>query len=286
MYFPVDKRGSRLSVGLRNLDLAHWFEIDNKRISELAVKDELLKEHAVVLAESAGVEPASYELLSAALFNLSEFHSDTFEILDDVVIDRERDLHVAIDHPLFTLSRLLQEDFCVMNRIEDSWVLTSAVLFSPSRWRLLDKIGKNLSGIHEPVPGYEEQIAAATQKAFDRITVEQPLWRANWTLLDDPTLFQPTPARAKTIIDDAGSHVFFRVERQTLRKLPTSGAVIFTIRTYVDPLSKVLQDVEGAVDILRESLQSTDEHHEQYKGWKFVKPAVLAYLEQYSSSKV
>lgn len=286
MYFPVDKRGSRLSVGLRNLDLAHWFEIDDKRSSELVVKEHLLKDNEVVLAENHGVEPASYELLSAALFNLSEFHSDTFEILDDVVIDRERDVHVAIDHPLLTLSRLLQEDFCVMNRIEDSWVLTSAVLFSPSRWRLLDKVGKNLSGIHEPVPGYEEQIATATQKAFDRITVEQPLWRANWTLLDDPTLFQPTPAQAKAIIEDAGSQVFFRVERQTLRKLPQTGAVIFTIRTYVDPLSKILQDIDGAIDVLRESLQSTDEHHEQYKGWKFVKPAVLEYLEKFPSSKV
>lgn len=286
MYFPVDKRGSRLSVGLRNLDLANWFEIDDKRVSELAIKEQLRKDSEVVLAESHGIEPASYELLDAALLNLKTFHSDRFKVLDEEVLDLERNELISIDHPLLTLSRLLQEDFCIMNRMGDSWVLTSAVLFSPSRWRLLDKVGKNLSGIHEPVPGYEDQIASATQKAFDRITIEQPLWRANWTLLDDATLFQPTPARARAIIEDAGSQVFFRVERQTLRKLPESGAVIFTIRTYVDPLSKVLGQVDNATAILRESLQSTDEHHEQYKGWKFVKPAVLSYLEKFPSSKV
>lgn len=286
MYFPVDKRGSRLSVGLRNLDLSNWFEIDENRISELAIKEQLINSNEVVMAESNGIEPASYELLEAVLSNLLEFHSDTFEVLDDAVFDRVRNEKISIDHPLLTLSRLLQEDFCIMNRSDDSWVLTSAVLFSPSRWRLLDKVGKNLSGIHEPVPGYEDQIAAATQKAFDRITVEQPLWRANWTLLDDPTLFQPAPAQAKARIEDAGSQVFFRVERQTLRKLPKTGSVIFTIRTYVDPLSKVLEKVDGASEVLRESLQSTDEHHEHYKGWKFVKPAVLDYLEKFPSSKV
>ena len=281
MYFPVDKRGSRLSVGLRNLDLANWFEIDEKRAQELEIKEQLLADNQVVMAESQGTEPASYELLDTALSNLSEFHSDLFDVNDEEVIDRERNTAIERGHPLLTLSRLLQEDFCIMNRIDDSWVLTSAALFSPSRWRLLDKVGKNLSGIHEPVPGYEEQIEAATQKAFERISVEQPLWRANWSLLDDPTLFQPTPAAARAMIEDAGNQVFFRVERQTLRKLATTGAVIFTIRTYVDPLWKVIDQVEGAIQILQESLESTDEHHEQYKGWRYIKPAVLDYIQNH-----
>lgn len=278
MYFPVDKRGNRLSVGLRNLNLASWFELDGKRVPELAIKSELLAKDETVLAESQGVEDASYELLSLALDNLKEFHSDVFGVRDHEVFDREREIAISIDHPLLTLSALLQEDFCVMNRIDDAWVLTSAVLFSPSRWRLLDKVGKNLSGIHEPVPGYESQIAAATHKAFERITEEQPLWRANWTLLDDPTLFQPTPAQARAVIEDAAHQVFFRVERQTLRKLPKSKAVIFTIRTYVDPLIRVVENVEGSLEILRESLVTTDEHHEEYKGWKYIKPAVLDFI--------
>lgn len=278
MYFPVDKRGSRLSVGLRNLDLASWFECDEKRLSELAIKEDLLKNNESVLAESQGIEDASYELLGLALENLKEFHDDLFEVKANEVIDKQQERAILIGHPLLTLSALLQEDFCVMNRINGEWVLTSAVLFSPSRWRLLDKIGKNLSGIHAPVPGYEAQIAAATYKAFERITEEQPLWRANWTLLDDETLYQPTPAQARALIEDAGHQVFFRVERQTLRKLPTSKAVIFTIRTYVDPLIRVVEKVEGALEVLQESLISTDEHHEDYKGWKYIKPAVLDFI--------
>lgn len=282
MYFPVDKRGSRLSVGLRNLDLACWFELDEKRIPELRIKEDLLQENETVLAESRGVEDASYELLTLALENLKDFHGDSFDVREKEVIDKERKQSVQINHPLLTLSALLQEDFCVMNRVDESWFLTSAVLFSPSRWRLLDKVGKNLSGIHEPVPGYETQIAAATHKAFERITEEQPLWRANWTLLDDPTLFQPTPARARAVIEDAGNEVYFRVERQTLRKLPDSKAVIFTIRTYVEPLNIVVEKVDGALDTLRESLLSTDEHHEEYKGWKYIKPAVLDFIDSKS----
>lgn len=284
MYFPVDSRGSRLSVGLRNLKLEHWFEKDEKRLEELSIKETLLSEDREVLAEPEVSEPASFELLKLALENINEFHRDVFDVHENEILDKERNLTIPISHPLLTLSRILQEDFCIMNRQEDTWVLTSAVLFSPSRWRLLDKVGKNLSGIHEPVPGYEQQIAAATLKAFERITVEQPLWRANWTLLDDPTLFQPTPAQAKAIIEDAGSQVFFRVERQTLVKLPETKAVVFTIRTYVNPLKQVLSTIEGSAEILQQSLETTDTEHEMYKGWKYVKPAVLDYISKHQGS--
>ena len=38
-------------------------------------------------------------------------------------------------------------------------------------------------------------------------------------------------------MDNAGQRLHLRVERQTLSRLPKSNAVLFTIRTYMDPLS-------------------------------------------------
>ena len=43
--------------------------------------------------------------------------------------------------------------------------------------------------------------------------------------------------------------IHLRVERQTLRKLPQTGNVLFTIRTYLAPVS-AWQDSEGAIDDL------------------------------------
>ena len=35
---------------------------------------------------------------------------------------------------------------------------------------------------------------------------------------------------------DVAANAFIRVERQTLRKLPASGDILFTIRIYLDPM--------------------------------------------------
>jgi hypothetical protein len=41
-------------------------------------------------------------------------------------------------------------------------------------------------------------------------------------------------------------NVYLRLERQTLRKLPESGDILFTIRIYIDPLSALETHPEGA----------------------------------------
>ena len=39
------------------------------------------------------------------------------------------------------------------------------------------------------------------------------------------------------IID--GRQVYFRTERQTLRRLPRTGCILFTIRTYLSPITEL-----------------------------------------------
>jgi hypothetical protein len=45
---------------------------------------------------------------------------------------------------------------------------------------------------------------------------------------------------------DAASAAFIRVERQTVRKLPVSGDIIFTIRIHLDPISVLRAHPERA----------------------------------------
>lgn len=272
MYYPVDPRGNRLSVGLRTLDLKNWFEFDGFFEEEIAEKHKLDAAGAEIFAQlpigAAGVE----EFLELAAENLQTFHPEKYQPFKS----------------LLEISKVIQEDICIMTNIEDEWVLTAAVLYAPSRWKLFDKIGKSLEGIHKPVPGYQEQIGNAVEVTFDKLTPERSVWRANWTLLDNATRFQPTPPSPENQLKIAGAdlneQIFFRVERQTLRKMPKTGDIVFTIRTYVTALGQLLQEIETPEKML-EAVRTMEDDHIAYKGWNTLKPALIEHLERDKNSR-
>ena len=267
MYYPVDPRGNRLSVGLRTLDLQNWFEFDDYYAEEIAEKIRLDAANAEVFAQLPEGKLGVDEFLDLATENLHTFHPERFKPFNS----------------LLEISKVVQEDICIMTNIEGKWILTAAVLYAPSRWKLFDKIGKSLEGIHQPVPGYQEQIGNAVEVTFDKLTADRSMWRANWTLLDNATRFQPTPPSAENQLKIEGANldeqIFFRVERQTLRKMPESGDIVFTIRTYVTPLGSVLQEIETPEKLL-EAIKTMEPEHVAYKGWNALKPALIAHLER------
>jgi len=267
MYYPVDPRGNRLTVGLRTLDLKNWFEFDEFFEQEIAEKHKLDSDGAQIYAHLPEGDLGVAEFLELALDNLKEFHPQRLKPFGS----------------LLEISKVVQEDICIMTNIDGKWVLTSAVLYAPSRWKLFDKIGKSLEGIHAPVPGYQEQIGNAVEMTFDKLTADRSVWRANWTLLDDATRFQPTPPSPENQLKiegaDLNKQIFFRVERQTLRKMPRTGDIVFTIRTYVTPLGKLLQEIETPEKML-EALKTMEPEHVAYKGWNTLKPALISHLER------
>ncbi|MEI8148605.1 MAG: heme-dependent oxidative N-demethylase subunit alpha family protein, partial [Actinomycetes bacterium] len=118
--------------------------------------------------------------------------------------------------------------------------------------------------IHNVVPGYAEQLASPVNAFFDRMTPERSVWRLNWSLVDSPDLFLPPSHRRP--LDDVAEW-FFRVERQTLRVLPKSGAIVFTIRTYVQSLEQLLaRDPEHGSALLL-ALDTAPPETLEYKGW-------------------
>jgi Haem-dependent oxidative N-demethylase, alpha subunit-like len=103
--------------------------------------------------------------------------------------------------------------------------------------------------IHDPVPGFGERLGVPVDRFFASIQVARPVWRVNWSLVDQPTLFLPPEHRGhpKPIsAEGAGEQLWLRVERQTLRRLPRSGDVVFGIHTHVDPLAAAIDSPEVA----------------------------------------
>ena len=66
---------------------------------------------------------------------------------------------------------------------------------------------------------------------------------------------------------DLASQSFIRVERQTLRKLPRSGDIIFTIRIYLDPVQSLRGHPDGAAlaGALHRQLAALDSDQLAYK---------------------
>ena len=84
-------------------------------------------------------------------------------------------------------------------------------------------------------------------------------------MIDSPELHQPTKARQSPRGDLADW--FFRVERQTLRRLPQSDAAVFTIRNYVASAKEMCDTHEEFGATLLLNLDTAPEEMQHYKGW-------------------
>lgn len=134
--------------------------------------------------------------------------------------------------PLLALSRVAQEDFCILQKRGAEHVLTAALLAFPAGWTLREKIGHPLGRIHAPVEPYDDNVGKRVQRLFDGMRDGVVLWRANLLRYDDPTLFQPHLEAQPRAVGHAHSP-YWRSERQSLLKLPISEAVVFSIHTSV-----------------------------------------------------
>jgi dimethylamine monooxygenase subunit A len=275
-YMPVDGKPDRMHVGARALDLTKWIEINSDYEKDLAQKRELLsKKHDEVFLSIPLGDAGSREVLELLSEHLPRVFPDRWP--HKVSVDPNL-------HPLEAASLLVQEDLCVMSQVGNDWILSAASLCFPSRWDVREKIGKNLLGIHGPVPHYAETIGAATQNIFDKLTVERPVWRVNWTVMDSGELHQPTAVRSPDAMEITSGNIenalYFRRERQTLRKLPDSGDILFTIRTYSDTLAQVIEQFPDFRQHIGTTIAGSTPELVDYKGWA----SILTELQSWSKS--
>jgi hypothetical protein len=79
--------------------------------------------------------------------------------------------------------------------------------------------------------------------------------------------------------DTARDLVFLRIERQTLRRLPDSGAICFGIRIYQNPLRDLEAEPQTA-GRLAEAVRQLPERVLAYKSVNVFKRPVLDYLDR------
>lgn len=277
----VAARPWRLTMGLRPLDPDRWLAVDGQRAAELAEKHRLLRDvpHRV-LALQPGSEPAAAPVLDAALDHLNRHHPGLVTARPDGTL-AEGSTGEVVDpralHPLDAAARLVQEDLCLMEHRGGAWVLTAASVCFPSRWSLATKIGRDLAAIHQPVPGFAEHLGAATEATFDRLTMDRPVWRSNWTIIDAPRLHQPEPPQSRPVTDP-GRQLWWRVERETMRRLTDQPAALFTIRTTVTTLDDAVAADPSLAPALLATLPTVPAETVAYKGWGSLLGPLRAWL--------
>ncbi len=209
-----------------------WLRLDDAYAGQMAERDRLIATRPdAVHALLPDARAAAGELLDLVLDRLTRLSG--FTLSPDHVC-RPDGQRIALDRaaPLLTLGRLVQPDFCIlMPDGQGEHLLAGAILCFPASWTLAQKIGRPLTRIHVPVPEYGPNIAARVQRLFDAIRPEQPLWRGNALIYDDPTLHQP---RAEGVPrPQPVQKLYLRSERQCLLRLPQSRAVVFSIHTTI-----------------------------------------------------
>lgn len=226
-----DDRLKRLP-GLQPITPGEWLVQDDAYTAQMAHRVALIKNRPDIVHKLSEVaRPAAGELLDLVL---RELVASTGFVVGDRTVTCPYGRVVQIDHtaPLLTCGQLVQEDLVVMQKQGDEHVLTAAILCFPASWSLDEKYMKPLVRIHKPVADYTPDIAKRVQRLFDGIQVERPMWRANCLTYDDPELHQPRREDDRRQTSQNGPK-WIRVERQGMRRLPMTDAVIFSIHTYV-----------------------------------------------------
>jgi len=297
--FPLDGRPFRLTMGLRAVPESQWILDRDDWAEQVAVKHQVLSEHPTeTFGALPSAEAGSRELLDTLVPHLQHFLAHRYEFVRGVggidgvvaVIDVATGLRTDLldHHPLDAAARLVPDDLTVQIRDEREWVLAAASVAFPSRWVLAEKVGRGLDAVHDPVPGYDDALRPAMTGTFDRLRTDRIVERVNWTIPDDPALFQPVPPGRRHQAATAAANsldpyevvagLWLRIERQTVRLLPESKAAIFSIGTFVRPLADIATH-RTALQALIGTLPTVPAANLRYKGIVHAAPAIQSWAE-------
>lgn len=276
LHTPYDGRAQPFSIGLRPIAADCWICPDALLLPELALKQQLLDQRRyIVLRERPDTRAAQAELLALLSGHVTQAHGKTYHrngsTLAVGAAGSTVDMADPSEPPIVTAARLVQDDLVLMRKCADGWRLVAACLCFPSNWSLAEKFDQPMEAIHQAVPGFARQMATRINRIFDHLQHDQIVERFNWSIHDDDQLHHPgsKPGRRpwQGLGDSIIENAFVRVERQTLRRLPVSQDIVFTIKIHVDPVFAFRDHPDGKALALalRDQLASLNPEQLTYK---------------------
>ncbi|KAJ5975619.1 hypothetical protein N7481_009326, partial [Penicillium waksmanii] len=293
-----------ITLGLRSMKWDEWIELDNHYLKYHADKKKRIEERG---EKCFGTAPeamdGAIELLEELCAYLPERYPSMFEKTPTGITNKATNETFNItqrplpEDPMATAARLVQDDLALMfERPDGEYYLLAGAILLAGFWRLSDKFGMRLSEIHTSgdVPQFREKLEKGMMNFFRRLKPEEPVLRNNYFIqVDDSLAWSHSIGSedAETVSwntaqkNKAIEHHFFRSERQSLRRLPKSGAVVFTIRTYFEPITEIVKEpyVPGR---LASAIRSWGNDVSRYKGKQKYEEVLLEYLDQKHEEQV
>lgn len=230
--------------GLSPLVPADWLCVDEDYPTQMAERTALIAADTGVIAALPEAKAAIEEACATVLGWIAadgrwQVSAHRVGRPDGVTIARD-----AGGLPL--LGHLIQEDILIMAPAEPEYRLVAGVLCFPSRWRLDEKLGRPLTGIHRPVPFYDAEVAKRVNRVFAGVRVGAPLLRMNWLVHPTDRLHQPLGESERAPAFSTHGDYFLRTERQCLWRLPQTRAVLFSVKTTILPVGDLDADLRSA----------------------------------------
>ena len=149
---------------------------------------------------------------------------------------------------------------------QTDWCLVAGELCFPTNWVLRKKMGKPQATIQNQFHNIPKCSVITLTVFFTAWTISTISMRINLSLQTDGALYAPVRLNLPDpSLEMSCDQIHLRVERQTLRKLPQTGNVLFAIRTNLAPVS-AWQGNEGAIENLLFILGNMTPEVRHYKG--------------------
>lgn len=275
---PSDGKPFRLNMGLRSMELSQWLEAGDDLSAQIIERQQLIESaREIAYQELPGYQKPIAELVERIVENLKEFHDRDYTFTSNTITHLPTDTTISLNSAdvLLQLASIIAEDLVVLAREDGEWKIVAGAVIFPSRWKLSEKIGKGMDAVHSPVPGYATALAPYMTATFDKVTVDRPVWRKNWSLHSTEHLHQPTSIHEPA----APENYWWRTERQTLTRAKAGEFMYFTIRNRAEPLHWIKSDVESSA-LFAETLASYSPETIEYKGLVKDHQAIVDYLRR------
>nr|WP_210259131.1 DUF3445 domain-containing protein [Agrobacterium sp. a22-2] len=275
-YAPYDGSSKPFTIGVSTLDPHQWVETDSDLGRYLDEKQQLAETHYDDIVRAApDTGQAQQECLDLLVQHLLADHAGHYRRTGDrmEMAGHSVDLCDETVPPIVRAGSLIADDLVLLRKKEDGWTIVAAHLAFPSSWSLAEKFNRPMDQVHATVPGFEggTRNALLVNRIFDNLQPAIPAKRYNWSINWTYALYHPVSLRPVSDPLSTGlsaANAFIRVERQSLRKLPISGDIVFTIRIYLDPLRALIDRPDGGLLAakLADQLESLTPDQVNYKG--------------------
>ncbi|KAI9842343.1 MAG: hypothetical protein M1837_007335 [Sclerophora amabilis] len=280
------------TMALTKLEPDWWLELEHSYASKLGERKKLYAQHGkAVLDYLPGSEFACKELMEMALQFLCARYPELFALSPDKLTFHNRVLGTETKlketHPLHVLLENVPEDFAVMLRDPETgfYHFRAGVICSALGWNVGTKIGLQLHQIHAPIPDYKEKMQFSMDRYFSKMPTDRPIQRGSWGLEVDQPLYMPPGDPHEELRKSQSpelelSRCHLRVDWQTLRRLPLSGAIIFNFKGLFTPV-EAFRDEPYIPALCSKVLREGKKNLMEYKNTWHVEHVVLPALERW-----